>query len=100
MKEADTYQAVAWKNGQLDFDNKDLPAIMRQISRWYDIDINFQSTYDGATFGGGISRQLNLSHVLRLLDRGGVQAHAGVINEADVHLVGTRVEDKRLLTKR
>ena len=82
VKEADTYQAVAWKNGQLDFDNKDLPAIMRQISRWYDIDINFQSTYDGATFGGGISRQLNLSHVLRLLDRGGVH---------------TRLEDHKLI---
>ena len=82
VKEADTYQAVAWKNGQLDFDNKDLPAIMRQISRWYDIDINFQSTYDGATFGGGISRQLNLSHVLRLLDKSGVH---------------TRLEDHKLI---
>jgi transmembrane sensor len=74
VKDADTYQAVAWKNGQFDFDNKELPVIMRQISRWYDIDINFQSTYDSATFGGGISRQLNLSHVLRLLDKSGVHS--------------------------
>jgi ferric-dicitrate binding protein FerR (iron transport regulator) len=82
VKDADTYQAVAWKNGQFDFDDKDLPAIMRQISRWYNIDINFQSTYDGATFGGGISRQLNLSHVLRLLDKSGVH---------------TRLEDHKLI---
>lgn len=72
VREADTYQAVAWKNGQFDFDDKDLPAIMRQISRWYDVDINYQSTYNGATFGGGISRQLNLSHVLLLLNKSGV----------------------------
>jgi ferric-dicitrate binding protein FerR (iron transport regulator) len=72
LQKADTYQAVAWKNGQFDFDNKDLPAIMRQISRWYDVDITYQSTYSGAKFGGGISRQLNLSHVLQLLDKSGV----------------------------
>jgi hypothetical protein len=72
VQEADVYQAIAWKNGQFDFDRTDLPAIMRQISRWYDVDINYQSTNDTTRFGGGISRQLTLSNVLRLLDKSGV----------------------------
>ncbi len=82
VQQADTYAAVAWKNGQFDFDNKDLSAIMRQISRWYDVDVHYDSLYAGAKFGGGISRQLNLSRVLRLLDKSGVH---------------TRLEDRKII---
>lgn len=72
VQDADTWQAVAWKNGQFDFDNKNLSVILRQISRWYDVDVSYPSTNDGTKFGGGISRRLNLSHVLRLLEMNGV----------------------------
>ncbi len=81
-RKADTWQAVAWKNGQFDFDDMDLPSILRQISRWYDVSVMFQSNNDSAKFGGGISRQLNLSDVLRLLDKSGIH---------------TKLEDKQLI---
>jgi transmembrane sensor len=82
VRDADTFQAIAWKNGLFDFDQTDIPAIMRQISRWYDVDVSYRWNYDGVKFGGGISRQLNLSHVLRLLDKNGVH---------------TKLEDKKLI---
>ncbi|MDP4150823.1 MAG: FecR domain-containing protein [Bacteroidota bacterium] len=82
VREADTYQAIAWKNGQFDFDQTDIPTIMRQISRWYDVDVSYRSDYAGIKFGGGISRQLNLSLVLRLLDKNGVH---------------TKLEDRNLI---
>ena len=72
VQQADTYQAIAWKNGQFDFDNKTLAVILRQISRWYDVDISNPSVNDATKFGGGISRKLNLSHVLHLLEKNGV----------------------------
>jgi transmembrane sensor len=71
--EANVQQAIAWKNGQFEFGHAGLAVIMRQISRWYDVDIAYEThQYDTLSFGGGISRNLDLSNVLRLLETNGV----------------------------
>ena len=67
VKPVDINQVIAWKNGFFEFDNTDLATIMRQISRWYDVDISYQTRDSKSLFGGGISRKLNLSEVLHLL---------------------------------
>jgi transmembrane sensor len=72
IQPADVDQAIAWKRGFFEFDNTDLQTIMRQISRWYDVDIVYQIQGSKALFGGGISRKLNLSEVLHLLEASGV----------------------------
>ena len=72
IREADIRKELAWKNGQFDFDNTDLPTIMRQISRWYDVDLEYEAHYDSSRFGGGLSRRLNLSNVLAMLRNSGV----------------------------
>jgi len=72
MRQADIDQVIAWKNGQFEFNNKDLATIMRQISRWYDIDIRYEKQPGLEQFGGGISRKLPLSAVLHLLENNGV----------------------------
>lgn len=64
----DVSQVIAWKNGFFEFDNIDLATLMRQISRWYDVDIIYQNIDNKSLFGGGISRKLNLSQVLHLLE--------------------------------
>ncbi|MBL7737039.1 MAG: FecR domain-containing protein [Chitinophagaceae bacterium] len=68
----DVSQVVAWKNGFFEFDNMDLPAIMRQIGRWYDVEIIYQGTNTDIKLGGGISRNLNLQGLLSLLNTSGV----------------------------
>lgn len=41
---------------------------MRQLSRWYDIEIRYNGIVPEGEFGGKIGRNLNLSQVLKLLD--------------------------------
>jgi len=61
-------QAIGWKNGVFEFDDTDLSAILRQISRWYDVDIVYVPHGEEIKFGGVISRSLNLTDILRLLE--------------------------------
>ncbi|TDX00289.1 FecR family protein [Dinghuibacter silviterrae] len=71
---ADLEGAVAWKNGYFRFDGVDLPVVMRQLSRWYDVDVVYQGhkekTYE---FVGTVARSANLSSVLKVLEINGVQ---------------------------
>jgi transmembrane sensor len=71
-KNADTEQAIAWKNGVFNFSNADAMAVLRQLSRWYDVDIKFESRVPVRQFSGEIQRDLKLSQVLRLLEKNGV----------------------------
>jgi len=59
---------VAWKNGFTAFKSADITTIMRQIERWYDVDVNYEGTIPVRTFTGKISRNANLSELLRLLE--------------------------------
>jgi transmembrane sensor len=68
----DIEQVMAWKNGWFDFDKTDIKAIIRQISRWYDVDIRYEIKTDNQTYGGRISRNLNLSNILKMLELYGV----------------------------
>jgi transmembrane sensor len=68
----DIDQVMAWKNGWFEFDNTDIRAIMRQISRWYDVDIRYETKTGNETYGGRISRNINLSNILKMLELYGV----------------------------
>lgn len=64
---ADLDQALAWKNGKFLFGEKaDISTIMRQLARWYDVDVKYEGQV-GVHFGGSISRQVNVSKVLEKL---------------------------------
>lgn len=73
--DADVDAATAWKNGFFSFDRSDIHTIMRQLSRWYDLQVTYNN--NGAekrkVFWGGIQKNLPLSDVLRILERGGVE---------------------------
>lgn len=73
VKHVDVNQVIAWKNGFFEFDNTDLQTIMRQIARWYDVDVSYRTANNRGLFGGGISRRLGLPEVLHLLETNGVQ---------------------------
>ncbi|MBO9634481.1 MAG: FecR domain-containing protein, partial [Chitinophagaceae bacterium] len=64
---ADTDRAIAWKNGKFDFNGLSLPAIMRQLERWYDIDVQFNGPPSKEVFKGRLTRDLTLSQVLDIL---------------------------------
>ncbi|UPZ37985.1 FecR domain-containing protein [Sphingobacterium sp. PCS056] len=66
--------ALAWKNDQLYFEDADLSSVLREVSRWYDVDIEYQGSPDGERFTGGVKRQSNLSTMLKILRLSGVDA--------------------------
>jgi len=68
VTESDTQAALAWKNGDFIFDGQDLRATMRQIARWYDVEIVYQDMPENVLIGGTVSRANKLSAVLRALE--------------------------------
>lgn len=71
-KNVNVEEVISWKNGQIRFENEDLQTIMRQISRWYNVDITYQDNIPNKIFNGGISRKSNLSELLKILEFEGV----------------------------
>lgn len=68
-KKIDQREVMAWKNGNFIFNDESLPVIMRQISRWYDVTIKYESTAaNHKYFGGSISRSKNINQVLEILE--------------------------------
>jgi len=65
---ADLESAVAWKNGYFKFDRESIQSIMRQVSRWYDVDVEFRGTIPQDEFVGKIKRNSNISGVLKILE--------------------------------
>ncbi|MGV3529773.1 MAG: FecR family protein [Flavisolibacter sp.] len=58
---------IAWKNGYFHFDGSTLEEVMRQIARWYQVDVAFERAVPNRKFGGDIARSANLSDVLKVL---------------------------------
>jgi ferric-dicitrate binding protein FerR (iron transport regulator) len=69
---ADTEKEIAWINNMFSFKNDDLQFIMRQISRWYNVEIKYDGKVSAEKFVGEISRSSNLSDVLRILEINGL----------------------------
>lgn len=62
----DTEEAVAWMKGYFQFKSADLKTILRQIARWYDVDIEFKGNVN-LHFTGQLTRNENVSKVFREL---------------------------------
>lgn len=62
LNNADTEEAVAWKNGRFQFRSADLKSILRQISRWYDVDVVYKGNVD-LHFTGQLTRDDYVSKV-------------------------------------
>lgn len=69
VKNADAQQAIAWKNGLFSFTDADLPTVMRQISRWYDVDVVYAGAVPKGVFTGEIDNYLTLDQLLDGLTR-------------------------------
>lgn len=60
----DVDKDLAWKNGVFNFHQVKLKHAMRQIARWYDVDIKYEGNVDRIELGGEIGRNLTLKQVL------------------------------------
>jgi ferric-dicitrate binding protein FerR (iron transport regulator) len=71
--DVDTDKVISWKQGWFDFDGMDFKMILRQVSRWYDVDVVYKGNIPDEKFGGRIKRDVPLSQVLQLLQNRGVK---------------------------
>lgn len=62
-------EVMGWKNGVFYFENASLQSVLRQVSRWYDVDVVFENGVPSRTFEGEIQRNLQLSQVLKILEK-------------------------------
>ncbi|MGF7233218.1 FecR family protein [Arachidicoccus sp.] len=72
VRQVDVNKAVAWKNGLFQFDDDQLQAILRQVSRWYNVDIECAEQKKDLRFNGIISKRSNVKSILDLLSATGV----------------------------
>ena len=68
----DMEEVVAWKDDNFEFNNTAFPAIMRQVSRWYDIEVDYKGSIPERRFTGKISRNVNLSQLIEMLQYTGL----------------------------
>jgi transmembrane sensor len=65
---ADVDDALAWKNGYFKFSRVNIKYIMRQLARWYDVDIVYEGSTPHDEFVGKIGRGENIEDVLHILE--------------------------------
>lgn len=68
IRDVNVGKIIAWKNGYFQFADDSIQDIMNQLSRWYEIEVEYLDTVPESRFGGQISRSRNISEVLRILE--------------------------------
>jgi ferric-dicitrate binding protein FerR (iron transport regulator) len=60
-------EVLSWKNGKFKFSNESIESLMRKISRWYDVDIEYRGEITKEKFGGQVSKFSKVSDILEVL---------------------------------
>lgn len=82
VNNADTNQVMAWKHGLFNFEDAKLYDVMKQLERWYDIEVVYEKGVPNITFGGEMTKNIPLSGLLLALEK------------SDIHF---RVEGRKLV---
>ncbi|MEO6686920.1 MAG: FecR domain-containing protein [Dyadobacter sp.] len=69
----DVEKEMAWKNGYFQFENENLESVMRQVSRWYDVDVTYEGTLAKDNYTGRLPRNSNISKVFKILSLTGIK---------------------------
>lgn len=65
----DTKKYIAWREGELIFENETLGNIMKKLERWYGISIRIEDTKLKKThFTGTLTKEKSIEHVLKLIN--------------------------------
>jgi ferric-dicitrate binding protein FerR (iron transport regulator) len=67
-----TDAVIAWKNGIFSLHNQGVAEVMRQLTRWYDIEVEYKGKAPAITFWGEMSRYENLSSILDFMRESGI----------------------------
>lgn len=68
VQPTDLEKAVAWKNGYFIFNKENIRSVMRQVARWYDVDVAFKGAIqEEDQFVGRLPRNVDISEILKIL---------------------------------
>ena len=67
-----TDEVLAWKNGLFNFTNADIESIMKQIERWYDVEVVYEGPKPEGHFKGKIPRNVMASEMLKIIEASGI----------------------------
>lgn len=67
VKEVNADGAIAWKNGYFYFDRADIKTVMRELARWYNVEVVYQGDIPKKTFKGKVHRDIKASEALKIL---------------------------------
>lgn len=73
ITEANVEEVMAWKNGWFQFNAYDIEKVMRQIARWYDVEVVYTGKIPPGHFTCLINRSNNITQVLKIMEAGGVR---------------------------
>ena len=59
---------TSWINGIFSFEGDDLKSVMRQVARWYDVNVIYAGPISEEKYFGEISRSSKLSEVIKILE--------------------------------
>ena len=72
VKKVDAETSIAWVSGYFNFDHADIETVMRQIARWYNVEVHYEDKMPEKKFDGQIQRSLKLSEVMELISNTGI----------------------------
>ncbi|MBO9676331.1 MAG: FecR domain-containing protein [Sphingobacteriaceae bacterium] len=82
VRQADLETVLAWKEGEIYFKDATIQEVLRQVSRWYNVEIKYEGTPTKEVFNGSIKRSTNLSTVLHILELSNV--HFKLVRENNI----------------
>jgi transmembrane sensor len=68
VTEPDLDEVLAWREGKFRFSNENIKAVMRQITRWYDISIEYDGDVSAVNLTGSISRKQHVEDLLKAFE--------------------------------
>lgn len=77
-----TEHVLAWKNGFINFESGSFQEIMRQVERWYNVEVEIEGPMPSVKIGGRMDRGVQLSDLMAFLNNFGIR---------------TRLEDRKLI---
>ena len=64
---ADIEQVIAWKNGYFQLNDADIRTIMRQVARWYDVEVKYEGAPPTQELSGKMRRSASAAEFLDML---------------------------------
>ncbi|RQP11272.1 MAG: FecR family protein [Parapedobacter sp.] len=80
VRQVETGQAIAWINGLFRFDGNTIDEVMRQLARWYDVEVVFDGMPPTDKLYGEVNRNTTADTPLELLSFFNFKHHVSSVN--------------------